>query len=203
MFTSKRKGKITFYILIAVNFIISVIDNLFTYTGSPDLSKEANPLVHTLGFSWAGLLIANAVLFVLVALMAYYTFVKYQPKHISCSSKKEFLSLVLFNRPDKFKWTWYKLPNNKDGYRFMLACLGFIFAFITPYFRLKASIEWSMYLFNPQLFERYCDIIGKVAVTTAWGRGDAIIEIFLLTIILLLVFVHKQYKANQKLTSAL
>lgn len=48
---NKRTNKIAFYIIISFTFVISVIDNLLTYIGSPDLAKESNPLVHTLGFS--------------------------------------------------------------------------------------------------------------------------------------------------------
>ncbi len=196
---SKKKNKITFYMLISFIFVISVIDNLLTYIGSPDLSKEANPLVHTLGFSWAGLLTANVILYALDVFMAYYVFIKHEPKIVACNNKKEYLSMMLFNRPDKYIWTWYKLPDNKDGYRFMFACFSFIMVLVTPLFRLKASIEWCMYLFNPELFNKYCDILGKVAVTTVWGRGDLIIQVCFLIVIFMYIFVHRQFNINQKL----
>lgn len=201
MMISKKSNFFMFYTLVIVTFIVSVIDNLFTYMGSPDLSKEANPLVHTLGFSWTELLVANVFLFALYVFMVYYTFIKFQPEAVVCKSKKEYMSLVLFNRPDKFNWTWYKLPKSKDGYRFMLACLCFVFAFLVPITRLKASLEWSIYLFNRELFESYCDIIGKFSITTAWGRLDVIIEVLILAIILLIIYINREYKLNQRMLS--
>ncbi|MBQ8539642.1 MAG: hypothetical protein IJ433_08325 [Ruminococcus sp.] len=199
MCKSKRKNKIAFFAIISFMFVISVIDNLLTYIGSPDLSKESNPLVHTLGFSWAGLLAMNVILYALDVFMAYYVFIGYEPKIVACNSKKEYMSMMLFDRPDKYIWTWYKLPNNKDGYRFMLACFRFVIVLITPLLRLKASIEWCVYLLRPELFNRYCDFLGKVAVTTVWGRGDLIIQVCILIVILMFVFTNIQYKANQKL----
>lgn len=195
---NKRKNRISFYVLVSFTLVISVIDNLLTYIGSPDLAKESNPLVHTLGFSWTGLLIANVVLFAFDVFMAYYVFIRYEPKIVSCINKKEYMSMMLFDRPDKYIWTWYKLPNNKDGYRFMGACFSFIMVLLTPILRLKASIEWCMYLFNPELFDRYCDILGRVAITTVWGRGDVIIQVIVLIAVLMAIFTHKMYKANQK-----
>ena len=195
----KRKNKIMFYVLITLTFVISVADNLLTFIGSPDLSKEANPLVHTLGFSWAGLLVSNLVLFALDVFLAYYLFIKYEPKPVVCKNKKEYVSMMLFQRPDKYMWTWYRMPNNKDGYRFTLACFSFMMVFITPVLRLKAVIEWCVYLLNPALFERYCEMLGKVGTTTIWGRGDMIIQIVVMAIIFVFVFFHREYKRNQKL----
>ncbi len=202
MSQSTRKNKFTFYILISIILVVSVTDNLLTYIGSPDLSKEANPLVHTLGFSWTGLLIANVILFTLDVFMAYYVFIIYKPKAVKCKNRREYMSTMLFGRPDMFLQTLYKLPKGKDGYRFTFACLSFIFSILTPLIRLKATIEWSIYLLNPELFERYCDINGKVAVTTIWGRGDMIIEIIVLTILLMIVFVNRQFKANQEMINS-
>lgn len=196
---NKRKNKVIFYVLITFMFVISVIDNLLTYIGSPDLSKEANPLVATLGFSWTGLLIANVILYALDVFLAYYVFIKYEPKIVACNNKKEYMSMMLFDRSDKYNWTWYKLPNNKDGYRFMLACFGFVMVLLTPILRLKAVIEWCMYLFNTELFDKYCDFLGKVGATTIWGRCDVIIQVILLIVVFMLVFINKQYKLNQKL----
>lgn len=195
----KRKSKIMFYVLISLTFVISVADNLLTFIGSPDLSKEANTLVHTLGFSWDGLLVSNLILFALDVLMAYYLFIKYEPKIVECNNKKEYVSMMLFERTDKYKWTWYKMPNNKDGYRFMLACFSFMMVLITPVLRLKAVIEWCVYLLNPALFDRYCEMLGKVETTTIWGRGDMIIQIVVLAIIFVFLFFHREYKRNQKL----
>ena len=107
---SKRTNKIAFYIIISFTFVISVIDNLLTYIGSPDLAKESNPLL-----------------------------------------------------------------------------------------RLRASIEWCMYLFDSELFDRYCDTLGRFAITTVWGRGDMIIAVVVLIVVLMTVYTHKIYKANQKL----
>lgn len=131
--------------------------------------------------------------------MAYYVFIRYEPKLVACNSKKEYMSMMLFDRPDKYIWTWYKFPSNKDGYRFMLACFSFVMVLLIPVLRLRASIEWCMYLFDPELFDRYCDILGDVAVTTVWGRGDMIIAVVVLIIVLMSVYTHKMYKANQKL----
>ena len=195
----KRKNKIMFYVVISLTFVISVADNLLTYIGTPDLSKEANPLVHTLGFSWGGLLVSNLILFALDVFLAYYLFIKYEPKRIVCNNKNEYVSMMLFERPDKYKWTWYKMPNNKDGYRFMLACFSFMMVLIVPLLRLKAVIEWCVYLLNPALFNRYCEMLGKVGATTIFGRGDMLIQIVVMAIIFVLVFFHREYKRNQKL----
>ena len=195
----KRKNKVIFYVLITFMFVISVIDNLLTYIGSPDLSKESNPLVATLGFSWTGLLTANVILYAVDVFFAYYVFIKYKPKVVYCNNKKEYMSMMLFDRPDKFNWIWYKMPNNKDGYRFMLACFGFIMVLLTPILRLKAVVEWCMYLYNTLLFDKYCDFLGKVGATTVWGRGDLIIQVLVLIVLFMFVFIDRQYKLNKSI----
>lgn len=192
------KGKIKFLIFTVLTFILSILDNLFTYMGSPDLSLETNPLVYSLGFNWCGLIISNVILICIYIILAYYSFVRFKSDIIPCHGFKEYYSMLFFNRPDKFIWTLYKFPKNKRAYSYLFACTGYVFAILMPIIRLRAILEWVLYLSNKKLFYSYCEVIGKIGFNTLFGRFDNILMVVIIVIVLLIYWFFKEYSMNKK-----
>lgn len=192
------KGLTQFWIFTALTIIASVLDNFFTYLGSPDLSREANPIVYTFGYGWSVLITVNVIIISIIVLFYYYSFVRFKPDVIKCNDFKEYKSMLYFNCPDKFKWTLYKLPKNKRVYFYLLACVGYIFAIIIPVMRFRFVLEWMMFLYNKQLWDSYCRTIQNIAFNTVFGRIDVILIAVILAIILYYHWFNKQYKINQQ-----
>jgi hypothetical protein len=101
-----------FWILVSIYLVLALLDGLLTYIYTPDLSLEGNPLVSVFDFGWGALFIANGLGFALVFLTAYYSHLKYKTIVVSVKNRREYISQILYNRPDKFIWSFYKLPRN-------------------------------------------------------------------------------------------
>ena len=66
-----KPGKKTRYRFIRLsigNLLIHLADGLVTYVNTPDLKREANPLVSRLGLGWGALFGANLIGFVFIVL---------------------------------------------------------------------------------------------------------------------------------------
>lgn len=195
--SSVTKGAIKFWTFTALTIIVSVFDNIFTYVGSPDLSREANPLVYTLGFNWVGLIISNVILLCIFIISYYYSFIKFKPDVIPCKGFKEYFSMLYFDRPDKFIWTLYKMPKNKRVYSYIIACCGYVMAILVPIIRLRAVTEWALFLSNKDLFYSYCMLIEKISFTTLFGRFDYFLMILVIIILLIIYWFFQEYKINK------
>lgn len=192
------KGKvIKFSIVTFLTIVVSFFDNLLTYIGSPDLSREANPLVSTLGFNWTGLLVSNIIILILIIILYYYSFIKFEPATIKCNNFKEYYSMLYFNEPNRFRETFYKLPKNKIIWRYSFACLGFCFGIVVIVFRTRCVIEWLMYLYNQEMFKSYCNLIKPISYTTVFGRLDMIILVIIFVISLVYFWVYREYRKNE------
>lgn len=192
----KRKV-VKFGIVTFLTIVVSIFDNLFTYIGSPDLSREANPLVSTLRFNWTGLLVSNIIILILVIILYYYSYIKFEPVTIRCNNFREYYSMLYFNEPNRFKETFYKLPKNKIIWRYTFACLGFCFGIVVIVFRTRCVIEWLMYLYNQEMFKSYCNLIKPISYTTVFGRLDMIILVMISVLVLVFFWFCREYRKNK------
>jgi hypothetical protein len=154
-----------FWIFISVNFILTIADCLFTYICTPDLSCEGNLFVSQLKIGWIGLIAVNLIIFCLYVLAAYFTFIRYKEPKYKVNSLKEYISMALFNRPDKFKWIWYKTPQN---WKPTVACTAYAILVCLPLARAIAVCEWCIILTNTPLTVS----IGKLISVFPMGRVD-------------------------------
>ena len=103
------------FVVITVWIIFSrAYDAYCTYQLTPDLSKEANPLVSVLGMTWTPLLIVISILS-LYAIYAFYISV-FKPKNLLPEKKgysfREVSTYVYLGRKDSWLSILYKYPSN-------------------------------------------------------------------------------------------
>jgi len=102
--------------------------------------------------------------------------------------------MIFYNRPDKFKWTFYKSPNKKFYSSTFWACLGFILAIEALIFSFVAIIEWIFIInINGEYKIPYAISIPYIA------RFDGFLFSILFTIILYYYWFYKEYKLNKKM----
>ena len=139
------RGKAKFYI--SAFLALAAADGVLTYIATPDLSNEGNPLVTVFGAGWLVLIVAGVIGFALYTAAVYYVFVRYKRAVIQCDGFTQYISMLFFNRPDKFIQTLYKMPKKKSpAFSFMIAntCFAFALSFILA--RTVAVAEWILYL---------------------------------------------------------
>lgn len=178
---------IKWVILCGVNLVLAVADGILTYWNTPDLSLEGNFLVAGLGFGWEALLIANVAVFGFCVFTAYYSFVRYKTVVLKTKNIKEYISQMLYNRPDKFIWLFYKTPKNRKPF---YAILGFAFCYSMILGRMIAILEWTAISFKMDL-TGYCGFIRMFP----FGRMDIVLILIALMILILLWFVSEYRKS--------
>lgn len=89
-------------------------DAYCTHQLTPDLSKEANPLVSILGLTWTPLLIILGLL-TIYAIYAYYISV-FKPKNLFPTEKgytfSQFAAFIYLGYMQKWTAVFYRVPNN-------------------------------------------------------------------------------------------
>ena len=190
------KGIIKFWILTVLTLVIAIADVSLTFIGTPDLSRESNPLIYTIGLGWGALIATNVIVTSLFIGLYYYSFVLFKPALIQCNGFKEFYSIINFNQPDKFIWTLYKIPKNKIAYSYLLACGGFLTA-IVSILRIRAVLEWIGILTNSELAYLYFKLIENISFVTPIGRFDMILFLLFPTIFACFYWYYNQYKINK------
>lgn len=119
-----QKSKWTNFIGIALLLLVLIIADLVTtYMCTPDLSRESNSLVTIYGYGWKELIIRDIIIFIVLLVIAYFPFVYYKRSVIQCEGFKEYVSMLFFDRPDKFKLTLIKSPKRKS---LILVTLGYM-----------------------------------------------------------------------------
>ena len=104
------KGTITAVLVICLNIFLIYFRQILFFRDSQYIADG----IQIFGLSWSVSGIVIIGIGVLHALAIFYACVWYKrPAPIECNGFKEFCSMLYFNRPDKFSWWWYKLPNNK------------------------------------------------------------------------------------------
>jgi uncharacterized membrane protein len=194
---NKSNKKVMFWVLVIINLIASISDLTFTFIGSPDLSREANPLVYALGLSWNALIISSIIFFVVIVILLYYNFFRLKRIVIKCDGFKQYLSMLFFNCPDKFIWTLYKFPKNKIGYYYFGACLGFVLAIIIPVFKLFAVILWIGIIKDIEIINAFNEYF-YFLLTPLGSRTEFIICSVFLGLCIWYYWFFKEYKINKK-----
>ncbi len=143
-----------FFILIAIDLILTFLDGFLTYYNTPDLTYEDNPLVTVFGLGWGALFLANFITFWLLFILGYYAFVKYQTITVKVNNRKEYISQIFFNRPDKIVWCWYKMPKN---WKPTIAIIGYSYTYALIVARAILVFQWLLFTFRVDFdaYERF------------------------------------------------
>lgn len=75
--------------IIGAYTVITFLDILFTYIGTPDLTFEANPLVAVYGHGWGVLLGVNLIVHIIYCLLVYYAYGVYQTPKLVAANQQE------------------------------------------------------------------------------------------------------------------
>jgi len=180
-----------FWIFTILFLITRVGDLIATYIGTPDLTKEANPLVYTFGLGWEALIIANIIGFIIAVFLLYYTFIKYKSNVIPCDGLKQYISMLYFNRPDKFLWTFYKFPNKKN-WSFLLAWIGFVLTIVMIITSFIIITEWIIGIISNFEYK----VPYKISIPYL-ARFDLVLISLILIIIFGYYWINKEYKLNK------
>jgi hypothetical protein len=137
-----KNNKKFFWFLLLTYLLVAASDLGLTYIGSPDLSNEANPLVTILGFGWKALIISDIMFFMFYVWLAYFSLIQYKRVTIKCEGIKQFVSLFLYDRPDKFAWILWRLPVNKAAWKRALAPIGYSLSLSLVIAKTVLIVEW-------------------------------------------------------------
>ncbi len=186
------KKKKLFYLTCFSYLLTIVLDLLFTFIASPDLSMEGNPLYLTLSFGWQGLIILNAITFVAYVLMSYYAFIKYQSPVTDETNMKRYLAKINYGDPEKYVPMLWKLPKHWGP---QIACLCWSVVCVLPICRMIVVVEWILIGFGIRN-----DITRAFFTVVSWfplGRIDMFLAV-LGAWFLSFVWIQKEFKANLK-----
>ncbi len=149
-------------------------DIITTYFSTSDLKAEFNPLVSILGSGWAGLIISQFFLLVVII----YTLWVYSFKVVDVPSfEKEleltrFMSLFYFRNTKSCFQVFYKLPTNKNSF---IYSLGYIGTYSLIYLSILISISTAALLMNNTYRNFYNSIKGWVWL---YSIGCALVVFF-------------------------
>lgn len=118
-----QKTKYRFIRLSLGNLLIHLMDGFITFVNTPDLTREANPLVSKLGYGWGALFLANLIGFFFIVLCAW-CFCKYEHIPIKSVSTFDYFMKLFHGENYKPVWFWYKWSKN---YRSMFAMCSYAF----------------------------------------------------------------------------
>jgi hypothetical protein len=185
------KNKKIFWILIVINVVFVISDLILTYLGTPDLTNEGNPLISRYGSGWTALFIANGLGIIFVTILIYYAFKKYQSPYIPYKTIKEYTSMLFYNRPDKFWWSFYKLPKK---WKSVFACSSFAVGIALIAVRPIPIIEWMLIITDSSLRTPYKNF-------RALFPSNRFDLTFCATLIIFLIiyWVYKEYRNNRRL----
>ena len=169
--------------------VLIMADGALTLYNTPDLSLEANPLVTQFQLGWKALITVNLILFVIVFIACRYTFDKYETVKADVSNLKSYMSQLFYDRPDKFIWSFYKLPKN---WKPLWAWLGYATVYALCAGAAVRVLEWLAvtFSFDMSAYDRFRSNV-------FFGRFDIAVSLILF-ILLLYVWVSKEYKKSCK-----
>lgn len=176
--------------LLGILLLLMLLDGLLTYINTPDLAREANPLVTVFGLGWGALFTANLIAFILLFLLAWQAFVKYDTLVAPAENRREYLSQLYFGRPDKFIWTLYKLPKKWGP---VFAMFGYVFLFSMMLARVILVFEWLTVDVRVPVY----DDLRRMA---PYGRLDIVLAL-LFAVYLIFRWIDMEYKKSQGLAA--
>jgi len=202
-------GKNKFWLITIIYLLLMLTDGALTYAATPDLTNEANPLVARFGFGWAALFLANAVGFALFVGFVYHAFVRYNTFErpvIECNGFRQYLSMLMFGRPDKFIWTFIKFPDRSNRFAgaYLCAVAGYAFAAVLPAMRFVIVLEWLGHMrYNTVGWDLYYSTDNFYRLYNDNIRGALPLERFdlwaglLITCAVIAIFLSNEYKRNK------
>lgn len=180
-------------ILSFIYLLLCCCDGLLTFINTPDLSQEANPLVSVLDYGWLALFIVNIIAIILFFTCAYFTFCQYKTVFVDAKNRREYLSQLEFERPDKFIWTFYKMPKAWKNWKPILSCCSYVLIYSLLVVRILLVIEWILITFNINVAWYF-----EFRSLMPWGRVDIILSV-ICVFFFAFVWINKNYKDNQKM----
>ncbi len=168
---------------------LALADGGLTLYNTPDLEYEGNPLVSRLGLGWAGLIISNLAFLALLFFICRFAFYKYQTFVADVPDMKAYISQMFYNRPDRFKWFFYKLPENRKP---ALAAFCFAIYFGILAGRVTVVSEWIAVTLGADMdgYFNFCSAF-------LFGRFDIAVSV-LVAIVMLFVWFVIEYKKSRK-----
>lgn len=203
---SQKKGWVKYFSIILLHLMLIIADLVSTYIGTPDLAMEANPLVSQFGLGWTTLIVGNIIWWIFISIWSYFPFVQYKRSIIPCEGRKEYMSMFLFDHPDK-KHTWFsfKIPKNKFNW---IAHLGYtitVAVMVTRLYVVLMNILATMYNRQPCIFgllkipHTYCNMIHFHT-----NSGQIFLPIVTMAIVFVTAFItykfwiNREYNINKK-----
>jgi len=187
-----NNSKQKFLVLSLVYLILTIADFGLTYIGTPNLLFEGNPLVTLFGFGWSALIIINLAILPFYIWLTYISFVGYKRSIIQCEGIKQYISIILYNRPDKFEWIIWKFPVNKKAWICYLAAIGYAISISFIIYRIILVIEWITFITK----------IYRVSYIVDWYHNyllpiPKMLHLLLLIGGFLIYWYYKEFKINQ------
>ena len=183
----KRKS----FILTLVFLCLTVLDIFLTFTGTPDLRDEGNPISAILDFGWLGLILANVFAIAVFMVFAHIAFDKYKTPLFKVNNFFEFYLMLFYNTKTMIVKPMFKLPKNWMPFFAMIsssACAALIAG------RVVVVLEWIAILMG---YKHSAYFIIRKGVPL--GRVD--IWVFVLAFLVsTLVWMQKEFKKVRKYT---
>ena len=168
---------------------LAVADGALTLYNTPDLSQEANPFVYNLHLGWGALIISNALALAVMFLICWYAFYKYKTVIADAANIREYVSQLLYNRPDKFVWSFYKLPKNGKPI-WADICYASYFGICAA--RLIVVLEWTAVTLNIDMsgYDSFRDIFPL-------DRFDIVVALAV-ALVMIFIWFGKEYRKSKK-----
>ena len=179
-------------IVFIIYFVLVLIDGGLTLYNTPDLSWEGNPLVTHFHLGWGALITVNAIVVAAFFIGSRFTFEKYKTVVADVTNFREYVSMLFYNRPDKFVWSFYKLPKNWKPF---WACLAYVLCYSLIIGRAITDFEWIAETLNWET-SAYDRFRGHLL----FGRLDIAVGL-IAAVVLLFVWLIKEYKKGSKQNS--
>lgn len=193
----KGKRIIKFSVFTTLTLLIGFFDLFLTYLGTPDLSNEANPLAKA-GLGWVGLIVGNIVFSAACIALYFYSFFIFKAELIPCNGFKEYISMLYYDRPDKFRWIFgIGHKSQKRVKKYALACVGYL-AFAVEIARCRAIFEWICVLYFKDLAYRMFSYFENISFLSVLGRFDMLLFVLIIVLLVYVYWFYKQYRINKK-----
>lgn len=124
---------------------LMLADGGLTLYNTPDLTLEGNPLVTVFHLGWGALITVNLIFFVIMFFACRYTFDTYETVKADVPNLRSYISQLFYNRPDKFIWTFYKLPKNWKPF---WAWLDYVYVYSLCGGAIVRILEWMAVSFR-------------------------------------------------------
>ncbi len=163
---------ITFWIILS-----RVYDAYCTYQFTPDLDREANPLVSILGLGWTPLLIIIGLLLFYI-IYTYYKSV-YQEFDFLPTEKglsfSTFLSFIYLGRKAHWTTAFFQAPNSAERFHFYI---GNVLSKALVFAGIVSTIMWLLINYTDWYLTDYHSaaviyailIVGTIAIVFFWNK---------------------------------